>query len=577
MSAKNNDDEESSSTSGSESISDNDEDVSITKVSNSDEDENEHEDDQGVNVAMNTIVEPEYDGLITIGNEDDMDEIESSSSSDEDDEGTLIESENEPWEDDNDQTFSHEYDGEIVIEDADKDLSSSSSSEDEEELERKTDAESSTILEGPPSESERFMSVYDGITPSSNDPQQQIISPSETSVPESIVSPEGTSELILNSTINSVSPEAIPLTEQTSLLPEYPSNYDSVCKSDLSDDLSDEQKRWYCEFQRLFGKDPENIEYLKACNCFEERAWQGNLKHVLHKVLNKDCEAYKDAIEILQETRKTGSTKLILRSLLLTRIPTVIESQTQLRSLILCDLDIHVLPNELGSLRQLSEFTCTKCPVYNLPEWIGNLSNLVKLNLSRCRIHSLPDSLTNCTNLTSIDLKYNWLKDWSPERLRFPLLQKLDLEGNPMTIDWGLQVQEQQSPKYDLPKLLALNISQTNITTLPEDIASRLVILQWQGIDHATVKVPTSFGNSLRYLNMASTTLDRSPTELFGLPNLDYLNLPYSDQLLPFVKKIPTSSESTNVVGEEEEYHVADESISTTSAPWKKVILCRSR
>ncbi len=44
------------------------------------------------------------------------------------------------------------------------------------------------------------------------------------------------------------------------------------CEKDLSPDLSDEQKNWYCTFKRLFGKDYEsNIEFLKACECYEEK------------------------------------------------------------------------------------------------------------------------------------------------------------------------------------------------------------------------------------------------------------------------------------------------------------------
>lgn len=62
------------------------------------------------------------------------------------------------------------------------------------------------------------------------------------------------------------------------------------------------------------------------------------MNFVLHKFLQSECEGYKNAEHLIIKIGKQKKIKLVLKSLTFTRIPTIIESQTQLQKLVLCDL-----------------------------------------------------------------------------------------------------------------------------------------------------------------------------------------------------------------------------------------------
>ncbi len=224
---------------------------------------------------------------------------------------------------------------------------------------------------------------------------------------------------------------------------------------------------------------------------------------------------------MIMTAKKNAKKTLVLRSLLLTRIPTVIETQTQLKTLVLSDMDIHSLPPEIQNLVQLSNLIVTKCPIYELPDWIGELIQLIKINISRCRLSRIPLTLTKCNKLTSIEFKFNLIKEISTDFLQFPNLSILDVEANPISIDWN---------GNNIPKLVALNISQTNVHEVPENISKNLIILSWAGVKD--IKIP-EFTENLRYLNLAASKSDKVPIQVFDLPNIGYINIGSDPSITP--------------------------------------------
>jgi len=309
------------------------------------------------------------------------------------------------------------------------------------------------------------------------------------------------------------------------------------CKEELYKDLSDDQKNWYCHFKRLFSKDYQNqLEFLKSCSCFDEKEWKQNFKHVLHKVLNDECTAYNEIIKNMINMKNSGIEKLILTSLVLKNIPTVIESQIQLKTLIINDMEIHLLPTDLKNLTNLNILQITKCPIYEFPEWIGQLINLTKLNFSRCRISKISPTISKCIQLSSIDLKFNIIKEFPNERLEFPNLQRLDVEGNPIIINWE---------NLNIPNLIVLNISQTNITSIPDIVSTNLNILSWNCV--RDIKIP-NFGQELIYIHLSGSILDRTPIEIFSFPNIKYINIPFTENITKEdIEKI-RSKETTLVI-----------------------------
>lgn len=285
------------------------------------------------------------------------------------------------------------------------------------------------------------------------------------------------------------------------VLPNYAQTFDQ--------EMSEDQGRWFDLFRKFFKDEyVRHVEFLRKCNLFRDKDWKSNFKHTLHKTLYKDCAAYQEVLEKMLNTNKPN---LVIRSLTLTHVPSIIESQTQLSMLALCDLEIHHLPKEMSALVNLCNLTVTKCPVYEIPTWISKLTNLISFNFSRCRVIEVPKELNQCIKLVHLDIKFNWIRKLE---LSLPNLEKLDVEGNPIRIDWNL---------VSLPKLSILNISDTHTTEIPQNVSTRLIILHWLACKNIIVP---EFGRSLRYINLGGSDIDRIPQEIYSLPNLWYINLP---------------------------------------------------
>lgn len=293
------------------------------------------------------------------------------------------------------------------------------------------------------------------------------------------------------------------------------------CKEELPKGLSEEQKEWFCRFKKYFGREYEkNIQLLKECDAFSEKEWKTNVKHMIHNVRNGNCMAYSEVVRLLIELKKYGQKNLILRSLDLKYIPTVIENQTQLTSVVLSDMDIHSLPFTMSQLTKLTILSVTKCPVYEFPGWIGdNMKNLKTLVFSRCRLSNIPKNLGQCTKLEILDVKLNFINTIPQEVLELERLRTLEIEGNPIKITWT---------RRSLPAICDLNISQTEIKSIPWYISSKLMSLNWSGCSDITLPF---FHERLRYVNLACSTTDRIPRELFLLPNITYINIPYHSSI----------------------------------------------
>lgn len=58
---------------------------------------------------------------------------------------------------------------------------------------------------------------------------------------------------------------------------------------------------WYRLFKKIFANDEENqIKYLKLCGCFSDKDWKKNLRHVVHRYINSDCETYSKVQELIR-------------------------------------------------------------------------------------------------------------------------------------------------------------------------------------------------------------------------------------------------------------------------------------
>jgi Leucine-rich repeat (LRR) protein len=303
------------------------------------------------------------------------------------------------------------------------------------------------------------------------------------------------------------------------------------CKNDLPPNLPENQKEWYCRFQKLFAeKSEDHIAFLKSCNSFDEKDWQSNFKHVVNRPIMGDCKSYFGVEQQIIENERKKNESLSLYSLILTRIPTIISSLKHLTRLSIVDMDIHIIPKEISKLSNLKHFIVSKCPIYDMPEWISDLGKLCNFTFSRCRLRKISSTLQDCQKLIVINLQFNWISKF--ENLDFPNLQRLNLEANPTSIDWG---------SVSMPKLAVLNISQTKIYDIDDRVSNNLIVLSWSGVEK--IKIP-KLSPKLKYLNLVSSSFDRFPSEVFEFENLEYINLSTKEKLS---KKQKESLEERNV------------------------------
>jgi hypothetical protein len=70
----------------------------------------------------------------------------------------------------------------------------------------------------------------------------------------------------------------------------------------------------------------------------------------------QDCNAFEYTQKKVGNLKKHGKQKLVLKSLMMTRIPANIEYQTQLKKVVFCDIDVHFLPSEMKNLVKIVFF-----------------------------------------------------------------------------------------------------------------------------------------------------------------------------------------------------------------------------
>lgn len=280
------------------------------------------------------------------------------------------------------------------------------------------------------------------------------------------------------------------------------------------DDIKLINEKWHELFKNTFGKDyDKQVKYLNLCGCLSHN-WKENYKHAIHKKLNG--ETYSAVQELIRMIYYTKQDNLLISDLLLTYVPTTIESLSNLRMLTLDELDVHSLPVEVGNLVNLEMLTVTKCPLYSIPDWIGNLTKLHTLNVSRCKVEEVSPLLAKCTEIDTMNLGFNMLEYLPTEVLQMSSVQTLILDCNPLNIDF-LQVGNM------LPGCLFLSIMQTNTKSLPDSLLGNIRHLIWNGCK--LIKFPIQVLSPINRLDLSNNEIEHMPVTLDLLPQLQYINL----------------------------------------------------
>jgi len=141
-------------------------------------------------------------------------------------------------------------------------------------------------------------------------------------------------------------------------------------------------------------------------------------------------EAYKRALEKIEEAYRTGATKLSLWSNRLSSLPPEIGKLQKLTELNLNSNQLSSLPAEIGKLENLTELNLSKNQLSSLPAEIGKLENLTELNLSKNQLSSLPAEIGKLQNLRWLSLSSNHLSSLPAEIGKLQNLRWLSLSSN---------------------------------------------------------------------------------------------------------------------------------------------------
>ena len=131
---------------------------------------------------------------------------------------------------------------------------------------------------------------------------------------------------------------------------------------------------------------------------------------------------------------------------------------TEMKSLVLTELDLTSLPAEIGLLSNLESMHLQGNRLSQLPDTFANLSALTEISLARNVFQELPPQLTDLPNIKALNLSHNNLSVLSSHIGNFAQLQDLNLSNNAL----------KNLPKElkNCSKLWYLNLSGNNIQNL---------------------------------------------------------------------------------------------------------------
>ena len=225
------------------------------------------------------------------------------------------------------------------------------------------------------------------------------------------------------------------------------------------------------------------------------------------------------AVVRIEETRRTGATKLDLRHLSLSVVPASLRGLTDLKALDLSGNGLSVLPEWLGELTGLQELSLRSNGLSVIPEWVRGLTGLEKLDVSGNGLSVVPESLGELTSLRSLGLAHNRLL-LVPEWVRgLTDLEKLDMSGNELSV----------VPEWcgELTKLKHLALAHNRLLMVPEWIRwlRELKVLDVSGNDFP--ELPEWLGEltNLEALSLGTNGLSVVPGWVRGLTELKKLDV----------------------------------------------------
>ena len=230
-------------------------------------------------------------------------------------------------------------------------------------------------------------------------------------------------------------------------------------------------------------------------------------------------DAYKRALEKIEEAYRTGATWLDLSYRGLSSLPPEIGKLQKLTNLNLSYNQLSSLPSEIGTLQNLTWLHLRSNHLTSLPSEIKKLQNLTYLYLRWNNLMKLPPEIGELRNLTCLSLSSNFLKNLSFEVTKLQNLQELYWSSNQLIC---------LPPEIGrLQKLVSLDLSDNRLSSLPPEIDKLQNLKElYLSANHLTC-LPVEIRNlrGLTCLSLSSNQLTHLASEIGSLAHLDSLYL----------------------------------------------------
>lgn len=224
-----------------------------------------------------------------------------------------------------------------------------------------------------------------------------------------------------------------------------------------------------------------------------------------------------EAMQRIQEVKRTRQTELDLSGMELTELPEEVCELTWLTNLHLTSNWLTTLPESIGDLTALTDLILYDNRLTALPDSIGRLGALTRLDLGNNRLTVLTDTVGDLKTLTKLELGGNELLMLPESFCGLTALSILDLSDNDL---------ETLPERFcELAELTELNLSNNELTALPELIGNLARLSNLDLYDNRLTALPASIGDltSLTKLDLYGNRLTELPDAIGALRNLTIL------------------------------------------------------
>lgn len=252
--------------------------------------------------------------------------------------------------------------------------------------------------------------------------------------------------------------------------------------------------------------------------------------------MDKDV-AYREALKMIKEARREGTTTLDFSGMGLTTLAPEIGQLTALEKLHLVGNDLSSLPPEISHLTALKELNLSLNQFSSLPPEIGQLKVLKSLGLSANQLSTLPAEIVQLTLLRELYLDNNRLSTLPAEVGQLTSLKELLLNKNQLstlppeigqlTMLTKLDLQENQisalPPEIgQLTALTEMRLDNNHLSTLPPEIGQLTALTKLQISNNRLSSLPPEIGQltALTTLVMEINQFSKLPPEIGRLTSL---------------------------------------------------------